>query len=308
MLLSTGIIGEGLRLPALNPALFAVANATVYVLTYSVRVQPIATSIVFDGAGALWDVDPASFDVDFERGFLVEHMWGRRRLWRLAPPAAVFAVCNAVVGSVVWVIAAFAAVAVCSGKAPRTFGELLRKARSPLMVAAAANVAGTACVGAIAVSALPLATAFLLRERLPPALVLVDVVFVCAVYAAHRCVDFVCAVGVVVAAEEPGCDGAAAALRHAWRLAAMEPAEAASFVLVMPAVAGAASPFFVVVAAAAAASAPASVAWCALLGLVYVVVSGAAQVVSVCAVTVFYYECRLRCKEVDSLHSDEPDV
>lgn len=88
----------------------------------------------------------------------------------------------------------------CSGKAPRTFDELLCKARSPLMVAAAANVAGTACVGAIAVSALPLATAFLC-ERLPPVLLLVDVVFVCAVYAAHRCgtlVDFVCAVGVVV--------------------------------------------------------------------------------------------------------------
>ncbi|EAZ06245.1 hypothetical protein OsI_28483 [Oryza sativa Indica Group] len=85
----------------------------------------------------------------------------------------------------------------------------------------------------------------------------------------------------------------------------MEPAEAALFVLAMPAVAGAASPFFVV---AAAASAPASVAWRALLGLVYVAVSGAAQVVSMCAVTVFYYKCRLRCKEADSLRNDVPDV
>uniref|UniRef100_J3KX09 Uncharacterized protein n=1 Tax=Oryza brachyantha TaxID=4533 RepID=J3KX09_ORYBR len=53
--------------------------------------------------------------------------------------------------------------------------------------------------------ALALVPTVFLRERLPLALVLV-----CVVYTAHCCIDFFCAMGVVVAAEEPKHDGVAA--------------------------------------------------------------------------------------------------
>uniref|UniRef100_J3NDV7 Uncharacterized protein n=1 Tax=Oryza brachyantha TaxID=4533 RepID=J3NDV7_ORYBR len=78
-----------------------------------------------------------------------------------------------------------------------------RQRRTALIMAAAANIAGSMCVGDITVLAL-VPTVFL-RMRLLPALVLV-----CAVYTTHRYVDFICAVGVVVAMKEPRCDNVVA--------------------------------------------------------------------------------------------------
>lgn len=290
---SMNFLKEGVLIPTRNCSLFSsilvlnVACAAVAALHYAFVIRPLGTTILRD-LEALNHTHPRSYG----HARLMKEIQANALEFLI--DMAVYLLATTVVSSAVSIVSAHAAVATSSAgsEGPHGLGSLLASVRGnlrgPFVTALLSNVLPLLCAGAVAALVLvmhPAAT--------PQALLIVLAVLV-ALYLS----TVLCSMAIVVSVAEPGCHGAGA-FGRALQLAAAKNRKGLLFMVVQ--------------SVATAAICTNIMVYAGLLRFVYVLLQGAVQVVSVCAITAYYYECKLQIKQ-DALadvyaevQTDEPN-
>uniref|UniRef100_A0ACD5Y3P9 Uncharacterized protein n=1 Tax=Avena sativa TaxID=4498 RepID=A0ACD5Y3P9_AVESA len=204
-----------------------------------------------------------------------------------------------VVRSVVQIVVLFAAVSTYSGddrQRATTFGALLGKAKAqikgPLLTLAFVYVLETvsSSVYVVLVTLMTSLLGVLTVKQYLVTLLVASLLLLTLILTASVCIvyfSFLCSFSLAVAVAEPGRHGAAA-LAKAWRLVKGKKRQVVLYEAVTGVLAAAVSP----VGTLAKEYAGNSVALGLLLGSVYAVLLALLKLLSVCAMTVFYYESR----------------
>lgn len=279
-------IKEGVLIPTRNCSLFTsilvlnVACAAVAALPYAFVIWPLGTRILCH-LEALSHTHPRSYG----------HARLMKEIQANAPEflidMAAYLLSTTVVSSAVSIVSAHAAVATSSAGSEGRHGlrSLLASVRGnlrgPFMTALLSNVLPLLCAGAVA------ALVLLVHPAATPQAGALEVLFlalliVLSVLVALYLSTVLCSMAIVVSVAEPGCHGAGA-FRRALQLAAAKNRKGLLFMVVQ--------------SVATAAIWTDIMVYAGLLRFVYVLLLGAVQVVSVCAVTAYYYECKLQIKQ-----------
>ncbi|CAL4957426.1 unnamed protein product [Urochloa decumbens] len=286
------LLKAGALLPARNRSLFAavfalaVAYNSLALLVNNLTVKPAADKLLLDAmAFSNNDVtDPTTLSPD-DYAQLIKDAWG------LARAGAACLLLDATAGSAVWVIALLAAVATCAGETPLSLAALLgskdKEGLEGLALTMAFVYALQTAYFAVLLAAMAAILANLSSKE--PVLLLLLRFYAYSTAASFAYFTFLCALGVVVAAAEPGRRGAGAVAR-AWRLLKVKGRKrrAALLVAVVVAFAAACSRAHTLAMARALGS-PASEL---LLGFLYAAAVAGVSLFAACAITAFYYECR----------------
>ncbi|OEL36469.1 hypothetical protein BAE44_0002512 [Dichanthelium oligosanthes] len=279
---------DGALLPARNRSLFsavfalAVAYTSLLVVVNDLAVQPRVDKVLLDvmafNNGTA--TDPRSPD---DNAQLLQDFG--EDTWRLVRAGAAYLLLDATVGSAVWIIALFAAVATYSGET-HSLGSLLGKARAqvkgPALTVAFVYVLQIAYAVVLLAAMAALLARLLAKGR--TGLLLLGWLLLLAAAAFLVYFTFLCALSVVVATAEPGCHGADAVGR-AWRMLRGRRKRAVLFVAVFGALAIAGSRVHALARTCSLASG-------LVLGSLYAVVMAAVELFAACAITAFYYECK----------------
>ncbi|GJN36785.1 hypothetical protein PR202_gb25681 [Eleusine coracana subsp. coracana] len=293
-------LGHGFAVPFRNRGLFlpllalTAGLAAALLLGNALAVQPLAASVLAD-ADAISRADPSSA---VYRALLAQLQCHLTRLL-LATGACLLAA--ALAGSAIKIATVFAAVAAFSSSSPHstttTFSSAMGKAKDnvwgPVITIAFSFVIEIAC--AVAILAMALFAIVLIDYSL--LLLFLDALLVLLASLALVYLAVVCAVAVVVSAAEPGGARGAGAVARAWRLMRGKGAQAAAYVIATCALGAAVSPVYTL----------ATRWWTrneiigAAAGVAYVLLLGAVEVVSVVAVTAYYFECREAKEEEEEI-------
>ncbi|CAO2203075.1 unnamed protein product [Urochloa humidicola] len=225
------LLKDSALLPARNRSLFAavfalaVAYTSLLALVNDMALQPRADKLLHDAmafSNNTGGAGPARSPDEYAQ--LVRDLGNDA--WDLAPAGAACLLLDATAGSAVWILALLAAVATFAGgeTPPPSLGALVLgngKARGAELKGLALTVAFVYALQIAYVAVLLAAMAALLAHLSAkgPTLFLLLGLWLVLVAAAvlHAYLTFLCALGVVVAAAEPGRRGAGAVAR-AWRL------------------------------------------------------------------------------------------
>ncbi|CAO2141977.1 unnamed protein product [Urochloa humidicola] len=276
---------EGLLLPSQNRRLFA-ALFTIYIASYSLLLvayeigyQPIALKVLRD-IYTLINTNRRSPVY----GYLFQKLHNDNQ--KLLHASAAYLLLVVVVGSIIQLVAIFAAVTTYSGEV-HTFGTLLGKAKAQVKgpVLTLAFVYALQITAATVLSCLAALLIFLAFNQYF-GLLLVGSLVVLVGYAVYFCLCFVCSLGVVVAVAEPGRCGAGAVGR-AWKLVKGGQRRAMLLMTITGVLAAMFSPFYWLTKIC-------PVSGALLLGFLYTVLMAAVDLFGVCALTAFYYECKGR--------------
>ncbi|CAN6363114.1 unnamed protein product [Urochloa humidicola] len=280
---------EGLLLPCQNRRLFAaifaiyVASYSLFLVAYEIGFQPLALEVLRD-IYTLTSTDPRSPVY----GYLLRKLHDDNRHLLLA--ITVYLLLAIVVGSVIQLVAVFAAVTTYSGAEVHTFGTLLGKARAQLKgpVLTLAFVYALVIAAVTLLSALAALLVFFAFNR-HFGLLLAGSLVILVAYALYFYLCFVCSLSVVVAVAEPGRCGAGAVGR-AWQLVKGGQRRAMLLMTVTGVLVAVFSPLYWLTKIC-------SVSGALLLGFLYTVLMAAVDLFGVCALTAFYYDCKGRADD-----------
>ncbi|CAO2185105.1 unnamed protein product [Urochloa humidicola] len=292
------VLKAGALLPARNRRLFAsvfalaVAYTSLLLLVNDLTVEPLADKLLLDAKAFTNNNGTAGPTRSPDENAKLLHDLGNDAR-DLAPGFAACLLLDATAGSAVWILALLAAVATFAGETPSSLSTLLSgKARAELK----GLVLTVALVYALQIAYLAVLLAGMaallayLSVKGPTLLVLLGCLVLAAAIVFHAYFTVLCALGVVVAAAEPGRHGAGAVAR-AWRLLMKGRRQRRRRAVLLAAVVG-------VLAAACsrarthargrALGSPASEL---LVGFLYAAALAAVKLLAVCVLTAFYYEC-----------------
>ncbi|CAL5009029.1 unnamed protein product [Urochloa decumbens] len=282
---------EGLLLPTHNrklfTAVFAIIVASTYLLSLGsyLPIQPLTDEIRTD-TNALNSTDPSS------PKFLHLHQEIQDDTRDLSITGMVYFLVSVIIRSVIQIVVHFAAVATYSGEM-HTFASLLGKAKAqlkgPILTLAFVYALEMIAWMVLAV-AMVVPLAFLMMIKQDMSLVFVYTLLITVAFTFLMCyLSFLRSLSIVVAVAEPG-RHSAGAVGRAWRM--MKGKKLLQAVLFIFVTVVLSAGFWPVVQTLAKKCALRNMAARLLLGFLYSILMAVVQVFDVCAMTVFYYECK----------------
>ncbi|CAO2161991.1 unnamed protein product [Urochloa humidicola] len=292
------VLKAGALLPARNRRLFAavfvlaVAYTSLLLLFNDLTVEPLADKLLLDAKTisnySNGTAGPTRSPDEYAK--LVHDLGNDAR--DLAPAFAACLLLDATAGSAVWILALLAAVATFAGETPPSLAALISGKDRAELKGLALTTAFLYALQIAYLAVLLAATAALLAYlsvKGPSLLVLLGCLVLAAAVVLHAYFTLLCALGVVVAAAEPGRRGAGAVAR-AWRLL-MKGRRRRRRAVLLAAVVGVLAAACSRARTLARGRAHASPASELLVGFLYAAALAAVKLLAVCVLTAFYYEC-----------------
>ncbi|CAL5009556.1 unnamed protein product [Urochloa decumbens] len=281
---------EGLLLPTHNrklfTAVFAIIVASTYLLSLDsyLAIQPLTDEIRTD-TNALNSTDPSSPKL------LHLHQEIQDDTRDLSITGMVYFLVSVIIRSVIQIVVHFAAVATYSGEM-HTFASLLGKAKAqlkgPILTLAFVYALEMIAWMALAVAMIVPLAFLMIKEYMASVYVYTLLVTVTFTFLISY-LSFLRSLSIVVAVAEPG-RHSAGALGRAWRM--MKGKKLLQAVLFIFVTVVLSAGFWPVVQTLAKKCALRNMAARLLLGFLYSILMAVVQVFDVCAMTVFYYECK----------------